>query len=171
LEALVERLLKKPSFSWDAEEILLSANISPPLKRAVLLIVLLCLASACAAPADTPTAIPVPQQLRIVNSGNQDITGLIVLFPGPTADAEATRVEFGDVPAGKTTEYRSVPGGVYRYAAYEYTLDSRLVNQAVVDWVGERPMEGGKFTYRVALDPKKVPGSQIELIEVLVDAP
>ena len=67
------------------------------------------------------------QQLRVVNSGSEDIKGLSVLFPGPTADAEATRVGFGDVPAGQTTEYRNVPSEVYRYAAYEYTLDSRVV--------------------------------------------
>jgi hypothetical protein len=144
----------------ETEEILFSANVLPVNKGAILLIVLLCLANACAAPTDTPTAIPVPQRLRIVNSGSQDITGLRVLFPGPIADAEAARVEFGDVAAGATTEYRTVPGGVYRYAAYEYTIDSRPVNQAVVDWVGESPLKGAKFTYRIELDPNKEPGAK-----------
>jgi hypothetical protein len=111
------------------------------------------------------------QQLRVVNSGSTDIKGLSILFPGSTADAEATRVEFGDVPVGQTTEYRNVPSGVYRYAAYEYTLDSRVVNQAVTDWVGESPPEGEKFTYRIELDSKKEPGGQVQLIEVMVDKP
>ncbi len=147
------------------------AKVLSPNRRGVLLIILFCLAGACAAPTATPTAVPPLQQLRIVNSGNQDIAGLIVLVPGPTADAEAVRVAFGDVPAGKTTAYRDVPSGVYRYAAYEYTLHSRLVAQAVVDWVGESPMKGQKFTYRIELDPNKEPGGQIQLLEVLVDVP
>ncbi len=111
------------------------------------------------------------QQLRIANTGKVDINDLVVLFPGATSDAEATRVEFGDVRAGETTVYRDVPSGVYRYAAYEYTLDSHVVNQAVVDWVGESPMQGEKFTYGIQLNTTKVPGNQVELVEVSVDQP
>ncbi len=133
-----------------------------------LLLLLLGLLSACSLPGSPPPAL---QELRIVNAGNADITGLIVLFPGPTADSQATQVEFGDIPAGKTTEYRSVPGGVYRYSAYQYTLDGRQINQPVVDWVGEKPMEGAKFTYQIQLDPTQMPGRQIELTGVLVDSP
>ena len=105
------------------------------------------------------------QQLRVVNSGSTDIMGLTVLFPGSTA------VEFGDVPAGHTTEYQDVPSGVYRYAAYRYMLDSRLVTQPVRDWVGESPMEGERFTYRIDLDSQKEHGSRVDLIEVVVDKP
>jgi hypothetical protein len=124
------------------------------------------LASGCVLPTPTPVAL---QQLRIANSGTSDIIGLTILFPGPTDDAAATRIEFGDIPAGKTTGYRRVPGGVYRYAAFEYTLGGQLVNQPVVDWIGERPMQGTKFTYRIALDPGMLPGGQIQLIEVRGD--
>jgi hypothetical protein len=101
--------------------------------------------------------------LRIVNSGRQDIVGLVVLFP------PSHRVEFGDVPAGQATEYREVPGGVYRYAAYEYAVDGRVAKQPVVDWVGEGPMPGSRFTYRVAFDAAQRPGTQIRLVEVEVD--
>ncbi len=106
-----------------------------------------------------------------MNSGSEDIKGLTVLFPGATADAEATREEFGDVPAGQTTEYRNVHSRVCRYDAYEYTLDSRVVNQAVTNWVGESPLEGEKFTYQIELGSKKEPGRQVQLIEVLVERP
>ena len=111
------------------------------------------------------------QQLRVMNSGRQAIRGLVVLFPGLRAESPATRVEFGDVPAGVTTEYESAPSGVYGYAAYEYTVDGAVVSQAVVDWVGESPLDGAKFTYRVELDPNGTPGRQIELKGVVVDAP
>ena len=93
-----------------------------------------------------PTANGVTQQLRVVNAGTVDISGLVVRFPEGT-------VNFGDVPAGATTGYRDAAGGVYRYAAYEYALDGKPVLQRVADWVGESPMPGGAFTYRIELDP------------------
>jgi hypothetical protein len=99
------------------------------------------------------------------------ILELVVLFPGPSSDAEATRVEFGDIPAGQTTEYRNVPSGVYRYAAYEYILDGREEGQFVIDWLGESPMVGKTFTYQIALDLKRVVGNRVNLIAVLVDEP
>lgn len=148
-----------------------NTKILPSNKWISVLLVFSCLISACTSPSDISTATPALQKLRIVNSGNQDITHLTVLFPGPTSNAEAARVEFGDIPAGETTEYQNVPAGVYRYAAYEYTLVDRVVQQAVIDWVGESPMEGLNFTYRIELDSQKEPGSQILLIEVSVDTP
>jgi hypothetical protein len=39
------------------------------------------------------------------------------------------------------------------------------------DWVGEGPMTGSKFTYRVALDSTRMVGNQIQLVEVRVDEP
>ncbi len=118
------------------------------------------------------SASPVAnQQLRIVNSGSADIQALTVLFPGPTADALAARVPFGDVAAGDTTGYRDLPGGVYRYAAYEYTLKGQTVTQPVTDWVGERPMPGRQLTYRITRDTQEHPGNQIKLEQVTVDQP
>ncbi len=133
------------------------------------LVLLVGFANACTSPIEQPVATPASQELRIANTGSQDIVGLKVLFPGASADAEATRVDFGDLPAGKVSEYRSVPGGVYRYAAYEYSLNGHLVQQPVVDWVGEKPMDGSRFTYRTELDPTKPAGGQVQLIEVRVD--
>lgn len=140
-------------------------------KRVFLFLILLSISSACATQPNTTTSTPSFQQLRITNSGNTAISGLVILFPGPTADAEAIRVEFGNLPARQTTEYRDIPGGVYRYAAYKYTFDGRVVSQSVIDWVGENPMTGKKFTYQIELDPKKVEGDQVTLITVLVDEP
>jgi hypothetical protein len=124
------------------------------------------------APTNTiPTSIPqVSQQLRITNSGRQNILGLVVKFPGPTVLAKAREVKFGNIPAGETSDYRPVPSGVYRYAAYEYTLNNHLVHQAVTDWVGESPMAGEKFTYRITLDTQLPEGGQVQLVEVVLDA-
>lgn len=107
-------------------------------------------------------------ELRIANAGNEDIEGLVVLFPDIDPSATA-RIEFGDIASGETTEYIAVPGGVYRYAAYEYTLDGQTVHQPVTDWVGEVPLEGARFTYQISLDTTGVRGDQIRLGEVLTD--
>jgi hypothetical protein len=78
---------------------------------------------------------------------------------------------FGDIPAGKVTDYKTVSLGVYRYAAYEYSFSGRQVNQYVVDWVGENPLQGERFTYRINFNTNNKIGNQIELLEVTVDAP
>ena len=140
-------------------------------KRMVLVLLLLTIISACATPTNTVTTAPELQQLRITNSSNADIVGLVILFPGRTWDSEASRVEFGNILAGQTTKYQDVPSGVYKYSAYEYTLDGRVVSQFVIDWVGESPMAGKKFTYEIVLDPKKIEGDQVTLVTVLVDEP
>ena len=140
-------------------------------KRTLLVLMLLTINSACHTQTNIPTTAPELQQLRITNSSNVDIAGLVVLFPGPTWDSEASRVEFGNISAGQTSEYRDIPSGVYNYAGYEYILDGHTIGQSVMDWVGESPMEGKKFTYQIIFDPKKVEGDQVQLITVLVDEP
>ncbi len=132
------------------------------------------LLGACATPVvppPTPPTATISQQLRVENVGSTPITGLVVLFPGSTAEAAARRVPFGDLAAGATSAYQDVPGGVYRYAAYEYRVAGRVVTQFVMDWMGEQPMAGQRFTYRIALDPQRVQGDQIQLIEVLPETP
>ena len=137
----------------------------------ILAVLLLALLGACTAQVNTATPTPVLQQLRITNSGSSDITGLMVLFPGSSPEAEATKIEFGNLPAGQTSAYQSVPSGVYAYAAYSYRLEYREVTQAVTDWVGESPLAGKKFTYQLALDLQKIEGDQMQLIDFRVDEP
>lgn len=62
-----------------------------------------------------------------------------------------------------------MPSGVYRYAAYEYTLENRTIYQAVTDWLGEKPLPGTQFTYEISLDTTRVQGDQIQLVTVLTD--
>ncbi len=141
------------------------SRASRSISYALFLVALLVLLIGCA-------ARPAPaQQLRVVNASGAAIVGLTVLFPGSTSASEALRVEFGDLPPGTTTDYREVQGGVYRYAAYSYSSGGQTITQSVTDWVGERPMTGSRFTYRIAVDPKLPPGGQIQLLEAVVDAP
>jgi hypothetical protein len=87
-------------------------------------------------------------QLRIVNSGSYAINNLTVRFP-------EDRISFGDIPTGETTEYKDVPNGVFRYAAYEYELDGQIITQPVIDWMGENPRSRKLFTYTIDFDPNR----------------
>ena len=107
-------------------------------------------------------AADVPS-LRIINNGSVPIKNLVVLFP-------QDRIEFGDVPAGITTEYKEAPNGVFRYAAYQFEVDGQLVTEPAIDWIGESPMNGILFTYTIDFDPNRTnTGDRIRLIEVTND--
>ena len=102
-----------------------------------------------------------PAQLRIVNEGKENIEKFTVLFPNG-------EVEYGDVPAGVTTAYREVPGGVYGYAAYRLEFRGQIIVQPVIDWVGAAPKEGARFSYRLEVDAAWLP-TPVRLIEVTID--
>ena len=108
------------------------------------------------------TRKPVIHRLRLINNGDYLITDLKIIFP-------KDEIAFGDVKAGAVTEYRDVPNGVYRYAAYKYELNGEVVTQPVIDWVGETPLEGISFTYTITYDPNKPQGPAIQLLEVTED--
>ena len=101
--------------------------------------------------------------LRNINNGSVPIKNLVVLFP-------QDRIEFGDVPAGTTTEYKEASNGVFRYAAYQFEVDGQMVTEPAIDWIGENPMSGILFTYTIDYDPNRTnTGSRIQLIEVKND--
>jgi hypothetical protein len=88
-------------------------------------------------------------RLRVINTGAFPIHSLVVIFP-------EDRIEFGDIPAGAATEYKDVPHGVFSYAAYQFEVDGQVVELAVLDWVGEKPMSGISFTCEVNFDPGNI---------------
>jgi hypothetical protein len=106
-------------------------------------IVLVLVLTACGSACDSTTGpTPAGPLLRVINVGSRHVEGLVVLFPNE-------RVEFGNVAVGVTTPYRVAASGVFRYAAYEFVVDGQVRTQPVIDWVGERPMEGQAFTYSI----------------------
>ena len=117
-------------------------------------------------PAKTPDAQSQFQRLRITNQSALTLHDLVVRFPDE-------RIEFGDVPGGTTTEYRDVPQGVYRYAAYDVEVNGQKYQQPVVDWMGETPMQGEVFTYLIEADPSQwqTQGQVIQLVQVSTDQP
>ena len=70
---------------------------------------------------------------------------LVVIYP-------RDEIGFGDVRAGATTEYRTVPEGVYGYSAFRYEQGGRLLTQPVIDWMGEVPMMYGSYTYEISVE-------------------
>lgn len=54
---------------------------------------------------------------------------------------------------GVGSDYRDVPHGVYRYAAYKLEANGKTIEQPVIDWVGEEPMDGTAFTYTIVVNP------------------
>lgn len=99
-------------------------------------------------PSSQPSVVSGQARLRILNSSAVDLEQLVVRFPN-------TPIAFGTVPAGATTDYQPVPGGVYGYAAYEAVVDGQAIHQGVDDWLGERPLEGSAFTYVLSIDPQQ----------------
>lgn len=98
-------------------------------------VLLATLAGACS----TPTA-PENHRLRVSNVGTVAIDGLSVLFPSQT-------VTVGSVPSGATTSYVAVSRGVYAYGAFRFVVDGVAIQQPVIDWTGEEPLDGESFTY------------------------
>ena len=91
------------------------------------------------------TGLFSPSLLRVKNIGSSDLQDLTVRFLRGS-------VEFGDVPAGQISGYRFVFGGVYRHAAYTFTMDGEPISQPIADWVGAVPLLPGVYTYIVSLN-------------------
>jgi hypothetical protein len=109
------------------------------------------------------------QELRVENVGIHAITGLSVFFPGHPSGSATTQIAFGDIAAGSVSVYKTIPGGVYGYGAYHYTVDGKTIDQPVLDWVGERPMDGYRFTYHLTLDLTTAPDYRLALVRISVD--
>jgi hypothetical protein len=124
--------------------------------------VLLAVLASFAACGENPARPEAAPRLRISNVGGAPIPGLRVLFP-------RDEIGFGDVPAGATTAYKHVPNGVYSYAAYRVTVDGTTVSQPVIDWVGERPMDGESFTYAIDVDTRRPVHAMVRLVRVTRD--
>ena len=87
---------------------------------------------------------PSTQSLRIRNTGTIAIEALRVGFV-------ESRTNFGDVPVSASTDYIEVPGGVYSYSSFRFVYQGTERIQPVIDFVGEEPMDGERFTYDVQL--------------------
>ena len=80
------------------------------------------------------------QQLRIKNISIYPLEQLKIWFPDEL-------VVFGSIPPHTTSAYVTATKGVYRYSAFQFTLNDEKIHQPVIDFLGEKPIEGCLFTY------------------------
>jgi hypothetical protein len=105
--------------------------------------------------------VPTPQeqQLRVHNASRYAIQALTVRFP-------EDNILIGSLPPNATSDYFRVPHGVYPYAAYHLVYDDQVVDQPVVDFMGETPLDGVAFTYTIDILPSNPYLQVIQLIAV-----
>jgi len=110
-------------------------------------------------PPPKPAGAP-HSRLRVRNVGSLAIRELVIMFPYED-------VRFGDVGNGTTTRYLDVPRGVYSLAAISHRWEGRVIpGGAVTDWLGERPLPVGDFTYELRAEPYG-DGSIVYLLGIL----
>ena len=100
-----------------------------------------------AAEASSPTsATPATTvQVRIRNESQVAFDQVRVVFPrGPAAD-------YGPLAAGASTAYRTARQA-YPYAYIRVTVDGQTLTLQPRDYVGETPLEPGRYTYALTLD-------------------
>ena len=86
-----------------------------------------------------------PLEIRVQNASEVSFDKVLVDFSGQTES-------YGEVPAGEASAYRTVEKA-YRYAYVEvHYADTTAILQPV-DYVGERPLREGKYTYQLTLNP------------------
>ena len=87
---------------------------------------------------------PEHVQLRIKNTGTVDFTNVRVSFTG---DA----LSFGEVAAGEASKYRTIEVA-YRYGFIEVETQEKMYRLVPIDYVGERPLKKGNYTYALKIE-------------------
>ncbi|MGH7470587.1 MAG: hypothetical protein ACRENP_21790 [Longimicrobiales bacterium] len=105
-----------------------------------LFVLLVCQLTAC-------SSILGPQDVRIrVRNAS------IVDFESTTLDFSNQTERYGAVSAGATTDYRGVDRA-YSYAYVEVLAGGQRYVMQPIDYVGEKPLKGGSYTYELNLNP------------------
>ncbi len=86
--------------------------------------------------------------IRVQNDSAVDYDQVIVGFPGQ-------REDYGPVAAGTESEYRKIPIA-YRYASVEVYVSEVKHDLQVFDYVGETPLDNGRFTYAISMEENHI---------------
>jgi hypothetical protein len=105
---------------------------------AMLLPLLWAVASSCANPVSSG-----PVEIRVENASAAVMEAVRVAFPDEWQ-------EYGTLAPGEASGYRTV-ALAYRIATVEATVGGELHRLQVIDFVGETPLSGGRYTYRLDL--------------------
>lgn len=100
---------------------------------------------------DEPVSSPAEQvRVRIRNDARFDFDGVEVHFP------DGTRVDYGPVAAGASTDYADAGSPAYRYAWIKVLTapgppaDGRVFTFQPIDYVGEEELAPGQYTYALS---------------------
>lgn len=95
-------------------------------------------------------------QIRIDNQTGSDFVSVLV-------NSNGNENTYGSLPDGEQSEYKVYPQA-YRYGYVEAitTTDDTLIVQPI-DYVGESPLDEGKYTYKLTRDNPNSPWMGLEL--------
>jgi hypothetical protein len=81
-------------------------------------------------------------------------------------NASGEMVEFGNLNSNSNSEYK-IFDLAYRYAFVQFEIDGETFTLQPIDYVGETPLENGKYSYRINVNPN----SQFErvILELTVE--
>jgi hypothetical protein len=82
-----------------------------------------------------------PIKIRIENSTEFEMEDIIVSFP-------KDEITYGDLAPGAQTEFIEIKKA-YRYAYIESEINGGKAYLVPIDYVGEKPLESGRYTYRL----------------------
>ena len=78
-------------------------------------------------------------RIRVANNSSFAFDRVEVVFP---EDA----IDYGSIRAGDVSQYANV-SAAYRYAYIEVEIDGEELKIQPIDYVGETPLEAGRYTY------------------------
>lgn len=111
--------------------------------RVALFALVLCL-SGCDALNDSPGRV----LLRVENRSPVDLTNVLVRFTD-------TPRNYGAVEAGMFSDYRPFTTA-YRYGYIEAQTPDTTYRLQPIDYVGESPLQAGRYTYRLTLEDEQL---------------
>jgi hypothetical protein len=83
-------------------------------------------------------------QIRISNVSEFNFANIIV-------DASGEKVNFGNLNSNSKSEFKTFDLA-YRYAFMEFEIDGETFTLQPIDYVGETPLENGKYSYEVNIN-------------------
>ena len=108
------------------------------------LLLILGLLLSCAACQKKDDAAPSGVSIRVRNSSQFAFESVLV----NTSDGENS---YGQLAAGQSTDYKSF-ASAYRYAYVKVLVNGQMVVWQPIDYVGEKKLENGKYTYVLGIE-------------------
>jgi hypothetical protein len=84
-------------------------------------------------------------QIRISNVSEFNFENIIV-------NASGEKVNFGNLNSNANSEFKSFDLA-YRYAFVEFQIDGETFTLQPIDYVGETPLDSGKYSYEINVNP------------------